>query len=72
MACVRTRKVFSLAVDFEPDTSQFRASYRLNPPALDELAVDCRADDVFEFLFAAPPLPFVGAVGSPVNPLTVK
>ena len=30
-ACVRTGEVFSLAVDFEPDTPQFKASYRLNP-----------------------------------------
>src|SRR5262249_2878553 len=40
--------------------------------ALDELAEDCARDRVFEFLFVAPPLPFTGAVGSPVNPLAIK
>lgn len=40
--------------------------------ALDELAADCAADGVYEFLFVAPPLPFTGAVGSPINPLAVK
>jgi kynurenine formamidase len=39
---------------------------------LDELAADCAADGIYDFLFAAPPLPFTGAVGSPVNPLAVK
>jgi hypothetical protein len=39
---------------------------------LDALAEDCAADGVIEFLLCAPPLPFVGAVGSPVNPLAVK
>lgn len=39
---------------------------------LDELADDCAADDVYEFLLEASPLPFVGAVGSPVNPVVVK
>jgi kynurenine formamidase len=39
---------------------------------LDALAEDCARDGVFEFLFAAPPLPFTGAVGSPVNPLAIK
>jgi kynurenine formamidase len=39
---------------------------------LDALAADCRDDGVWEFLFSAPPLPFVGAVGSPVNPLAIK
>lgn len=39
---------------------------------LDELAADCAADGVYEFLFVAPPLPFSRAVGSPVNPLAVK
>ena len=40
--------------------------------ALDELAADCAADSVYEFLFVAPPLPVTGAVGSPVNPLAIK
>jgi kynurenine formamidase len=40
--------------------------------ALDALAADCRDDGVWEFLFSAPPLPFTGAVGSPVNPIAIK
>lgn len=39
---------------------------------LDALAEDCISDGVYEFLFAAPPLPITGAVGSPVNPLAIK
>ena len=39
---------------------------------LDELAGDCEADGVYEFFFAAMPLPVVNAVGSPLNPLAVK
>jgi len=39
---------------------------------LDALAEDCARDGNYEFLFCAPPLPFTGAVGSPVNPLAVK
>jgi kynurenine formamidase len=39
---------------------------------LDALAADCAADGIYDFLFAAPPLPFTGAVGSPVNPLAIK
>ncbi|MGH6894904.1 MAG: cyclase family protein [Dongiaceae bacterium] len=39
---------------------------------LRELAEDCARDGVYEFLFAAPPLPITGAVGSPVNPLAIK
>jgi kynurenine formamidase len=37
-----------------------------------DLAEDCAADGVYEFLFAAPALPITGAVGSPVNPLAIK
>jgi kynurenine formamidase len=33
---------------------------------------DCADDGVYEFLFAAPPLPITGAVGSPLNGLAVK
>jgi kynurenine formamidase len=40
--------------------------------ALDALAEDCAGDGVYEFLFSAAPLPFTGAVGSPVNPIAVK
>ena len=39
---------------------------------LDALAADCAADGVSEMLFVAPPLPIVGAVNSPINPLAVK
>lgn len=39
---------------------------------LEELAADCAGDGVYEFLFAAPPLPVTGAVGSPVNPYAIK
>jgi kynurenine formamidase len=38
----------------------------------DPLADDCEQDGVYEFLFVAPPLPFTGAVGSPLNPLAIK
>jgi kynurenine formamidase len=37
-----------------------------------ELAEDCAADSVYEFLFVAPALPITGAVGSPTNPLAIK
>jgi kynurenine formamidase len=37
-----------------------------------ELAADCRADNVYEFMFVAPAIPITGAVGSPVNPLAIK
>jgi kynurenine formamidase len=37
-----------------------------------ELAADCRADKVYEFMFVAPAIPITGAVGSPVNPLAIK
>jgi kynurenine formamidase len=36
------------------------------------LAADCAEDGVFEFQIVAPPLNFVGAVGSPVNPIAIK
>jgi kynurenine formamidase len=37
-----------------------------------ELAEDCAADGVYEYLFVAPSIPFTGGVGSPVNPLAIK
>jgi kynurenine formamidase len=37
-----------------------------------ELASDCAADNVYEFLFVAPAIPITGAVGSPTNPLAIK
>jgi kynurenine formamidase len=39
---------------------------------LDALAQDCARDGVYEFWLTAAPLPFTGAVGSPVNPIAVK
>jgi kynurenine formamidase len=39
---------------------------------LDELADDCARDGVYEGLFAAAPMPIVGASGSPLNPLVMK
>ena len=40
--------------------------------ALDALAADCADDGQYDFLLEASPLPFVRAVGSPVNPVAVK
>ncbi len=39
---------------------------------LKDLAEDCAADRVYEFMFVAPALPITGAVGSPTNPLAIK
>jgi len=39
---------------------------------LEDLAADCADDNVYEFLLDATPQPFVGAVGSPVNPVAIK
>jgi kynurenine formamidase len=39
---------------------------------LEDLAADCAADGVYEFLLDASPQPFTNAVGSPVNPVGVK
>lgn len=39
---------------------------------LDDLASDCSDDGVYEFFFVGPPLPFTGAVGSPINPVAIK
>ena len=39
---------------------------------LEPLAADCAADGVYEFLLEASPQPFVGGLGSPVNPVAVK
>lgn len=38
----------------------------------EELSADCAADGVFEFFFCAPPIKFLRAVGSPINPLAIK
>jgi kynurenine formamidase len=39
---------------------------------LEELAADCAADGVYEFLLVAPPLNLPGAMGSPLNPIALK
>ena len=39
---------------------------------LDDLARACAEDGTYEFLFAAPPLPITGGVGSPINPLAIR
>jgi kynurenine formamidase len=39
---------------------------------LEELAADCAADGVYDFLLEATPEPFVRAVGAPVVPIAVK
>ena len=39
---------------------------------LDRLGEDCATDGVYEFFFVAPPLPFTGAVGSPLNAYAIK
>jgi hypothetical protein len=38
----------------------------------EKLAEDCAADGVYEFMFAAGPLHFTKAVGSPLNPMAIK
>ena len=38
----------------------------------EELAKDCDADGVYEFMLIAPPLRIVGGVGSPLSPLAIK
>jgi hypothetical protein len=37
-----------------------------------DLADDCAADGVYEFMCVAPAIPITGAVGSPTNPLAIK
>jgi kynurenine formamidase len=39
---------------------------------LEELAADCAQDGVYEFFLEASPEPFVGGVGTPVNPVAIK
>ena len=39
---------------------------------LKDLAEDCAADKVYEFLFCGPSLPVTGGVGSPLNPIAIK
>ena len=40
--------------------------------SLEALGDACAADGRYEFLFVGPPLPFTGAVGSPLNPLAIR
>jgi kynurenine formamidase len=40
--------------------------------SLDDLAADCAADGVYEFLLAATPLPLTGGAGGPVAPTATK
>ena len=39
---------------------------------LTALVADCATDGVYEFQLVAPPLRFVGAVGSPMHPIDIK
>lgn len=39
---------------------------------LEELATDCAADGVYEFMLVAQALPITGGTGSPLNPLALK
>jgi len=39
---------------------------------MEALADDCAADGVYDFLLEASPLPFIGGLGSPVNPVAIK
>ena len=39
---------------------------------LAELAKDCAADGVYEFMFVGPPLNLLNGTGSPINPLAIK
>jgi hypothetical protein len=39
---------------------------------LEELAVDCAADRVYEFFFCAPALVITRGPGSPINPQAIK
>jgi kynurenine formamidase len=39
---------------------------------LEALSADCADDGIYEFLLEASPQPFVGGLGSPVNPVAVK
>jgi kynurenine formamidase len=39
---------------------------------LDDLAADCAGDGVWDFMFVAQPLPIVGGVGSPLNPMAIR
>ena len=39
---------------------------------LEDLAADCAADGQYDFFLEASPQPFVGGVGSPVNPVAIK
>ncbi len=38
----------------------------------EDLAADCAQDGQYSFMFSAPPLPFTGGFGSPLNPQAIK
>ena len=64
----RARHQPALALDHHPDHGHDHG----RDLRLKELAEDCAADKVYEFLFVAPAIPITGAVGSPTNPLAIK
>jgi len=39
---------------------------------LEELAAECAADGRYDFFLEASPQPFVGGLGSPVNPVAIR
>ena len=39
---------------------------------LEELSTDCQNDGKWDFLLEASPQPFVGGIGSPINPIAIK
>jgi hypothetical protein len=76
---VKQGKVVSCALNFDTDGPQTGAFGRVNPihslvaTGTDHAAGRQRlADQVYEFMFVAPPLPITHAVGSPINPQAIK
>jgi hypothetical protein len=76
---VKQGKVVSCALNFDTDGPQTGAFGRVNPihsmvaTGTDHAAGRQRlADQVYEFMFVAPPLPITRAVGSPINPQAIK
>ncbi len=39
---------------------------------LEALSADCAEDGVYDFMLSASPEPFVGGLGTPVNPVALK
>jgi hypothetical protein len=76
---VKQGKVVSCALNFDTDGPQTGAFGGVNPihsmvaTGTDHAAGRQRlADQVYEFMFVAPPLPITRAVGSPINPQAIK